>query len=140
MKTIRKLAIFLVPLFLFSCGDDDGDNNDTLEKLIGNWLSTRVEDSNCIDPNDNSVIPDGMCGAVPCLDLTINANGTYSVTINFDAVPEVENGTYTISGNTLTICEVPNDCDVFTFTVTNTTFTIMGDDDGCDQTIIFTKQ
>ena len=141
MKRHALPFLALLGLFLFSC-DDDSNNGNKIDQLVGTWESTYIEFANCTDPGDDGLIADGNCGAVPCLVLTINANGTYAVVVNFEVPPENEVGTFTLDGSSIEICEDGGiDCQTFNFSVNSTTLTFTGtDDDGCDNELVFTKQ
>jgi len=141
MKKLSLISMLcMMSIILFSCGDDDSNENDPLEKFIGTWVSTSINFSNCFDPDDNILVPDGQCNAESCLILTVTANETYTVVVNFDVPAETESGTIIVTSTTLSICEDGFDCQLFTYNFSGNKFTLMGNDDECDLNIEFQKQ
>ncbi len=136
MKNFKKLLWFLPLMLLCSvvtaCGDDD-DPDDT-QSIIGKWQKyQRIDDDGSISEGD----PDEFW--------VYNADGTFQ---NIDGGDICDTGTYTVSGNRLTITahEVDDASNVYVITGSFSiadgfmTYTFVYDDDPeCPETLVFKK-
>lgn len=136
MKNFKKLLWFLPLMLLCSvvtaCGDDD-DPDDT-QLIIGKWQKyQRIDDDGSISEGD----PDEFW--------VYNADGTFQ---NIDGGDICDTGTYTVSGNRLTITahEVDDASNVYVITGSFSiadgfmTYTFVYDDDPeYPETLVFKK-
>lgn len=115
-----------------SCGDDDDDPNN-VSAIVGKWQKyQRINDDGSISDGD----PDEFW--------VYNADGTFQ---NIDGGDLCEEGTYSVSGNTLTITahevNYPEDSYIITgtFRIENglMTYTYVYDDDPESDTLVFKK-
>jgi hypothetical protein len=115
-----------------ACGDSVAP-----EDIAGDWTATSFVFTSVDDPDLTADIID-LGGSV---SLTLNANGTYSITFTLGGVPETDGGTYTIDGSDITLDEGDSDEVSGTIDLSGDTMTIRltdgvefdFDDDGTDE-------
>ncbi len=147
----RSIDCLIVVCFfglLFSCKKEDTGS------LVGIWKATRIETKNCTKASDDRILELGAndCTVVSNIEYCVtikyalNSDGTYQYynTTKIAGFPfsETKNGTYTVSGNKLTLCENNGSCSDGTFTVSSTTLTVNSKDSssGCDSNLRFQRQ
>ncbi|HRK54550.1 MAG TPA: hypothetical protein PK185_11590 [Cyclobacteriaceae bacterium] len=116
MKTYIKvlLFIFVVPILISSCKDDDETPG---AALVGTWEEKSFVSSGCVDPDDNeSATCTSSCerivvtentvkiGSDPAIPYTINGN-QLSITESSGGITITITVTFEVSGNTLTITQ-----------------------------------
>ena len=136
---LLMLGMCLALTFTTGCGDDDDDDNDDDESpVVGVWNGTLFDRSGCDDPEDDGAVTLEPGEAV----FTFGADGNYTFVFVEESGTDTEIGTYTVSGNTISICENGGtDCDDVNFTITGNTLEVNGEDDenGCSFTATFTS-
>jgi hypothetical protein len=123
MKWSKMLVVApLVAGLALACGSDVAEDD-----LVGTWNATEFVFSNFDDPvMDFDVIGEG--GAVT---IVIRADGTYTATFTFpESEPEVDNGTWELSGSVLTFDAGTADETDFDVSLSGNTLTIYSDDIG----------
>ncbi len=134
MKKI--LSLFAVGLFLLalvvSCKKDE---TTPTSALVGSWKFLSSAKTLCTDPLDNY---SEVCSTADCGTLTITSTGTWSFAITGGATMS---GTYTATGNSITISETGIPTKNNTYTIVGTTLTFVEADagGGCTETTTFTK-
>lgn len=159
----RIATTILMALLLVSCSNDDEENNDP--SIVGAFILTALNVDNPEDLNDDGIASPNLLDEAPCLDSSVSfsADGTYNsvtdelnIIVNSDPTgtttvvecfgPLNETGTYTIEGNVLTINPETPQSDAAlsvnsgTFTVTNTTLTIVSITQFGQIEFIYTRQ
>lgn len=130
MKNYIKvlLFIFVLPLAVSSCDDDDENSG---AALIGTWEQVSFTAAGCLDSDDNET---ETCSS-SCERIIITEN-----TITFEGQTTSES--YTATGSTITITDASGS-DTVNYTLSGTTLTISYKDDasdgGCSVTIVFNK-
>ena len=136
MTKLSTLFLGISILLFLGCSDDE---EDFLTPLVGTWETSLITTSGCSDPSDNGTL---TCTGGPCIEVTINSNGTYSFQNYIDQTSET--GTVTVTATTINLCETgATDCEGETYSLAGNTLTISFTEDdspGCLFTIIFTKQ
>ncbi len=131
-KKILTVVLFLSFTVLAACGSSSSSSDSDSASLVGTWLLTTEWDGST--PSDPST-------------LVFISGGTYTDT-STDCSTE---GTYTTSGDQLssevtsssgsgTDCDPVGEANTTTYTVTSTTFTMSGTEEGTAWSIIFTRQ
>jgi hypothetical protein len=140
------LALFLSGIFLISyiaCNDDDDSGISTapLEGTV--WVTTSFVATNCNDPGDNEPQTSVSCTSTDCETL-IMQNGNFAVTTVSGGQTEIMTGTYTISGNVLSVTMVFDSQSVsfdITYMIVGNVLTFdFTDPDGCDIVQVFQAQ
>ncbi len=141
MKIQRRIiSLLLLALFISAC---DNESSETPEhdgsELIGIWTVTSAVAANCDDPDENGSFAT-VCTTIDCLKVEFKADGTFVSTDLEDGVTTNNNGTYTVSGDQLTITE-GTDVQVATFGINNGTLTLQGNEieTGCDVSTTLAK-
>jgi len=116
------LSAFAFSLSVSSCKKDDEKPSNP---LIGTWIYTTDTATNCTDPDDDYT-ESFSCTTTDCNKITFKADGTYSTNIIVDGDTYLSSGTYTISGNTFTLCRISDCHDPLTFGVNGSTLTFTG--------------
>ncbi|MEZ4907742.1 MAG: lipocalin family protein [Saprospiraceae bacterium] len=148
MKQIKILSLLAIIALFISCNKDSNSE----ASLVGTWLPVSSTSENCSDSTDDQDITytDGcysepILGFSICESITFNSDNTYesTSTISFlgQQSSETENGTYTVSDGTLTICDENGDCSSGDFTISGSTLTFyyVDSDTGCENTTVFKK-
>jgi hypothetical protein len=145
------LAALVLPFS--SCNNDDEDDGGggASPSVEGMWQISYLSNTNCTDEYDNIVLDltDAPCfdffGVESCFDIEMNfkADGSFVQTTTTEATfmgqtttdTETEEGTYSINGSTITLCDSDGDCDDGEFTISGNNITITtqaNETDGCD--------
>ena len=124
MRIMRSImAGALAVTLATACSDSTAPAGDD---LVGTWVATTA-----------TFTPDGSTTAFDLLadgsgfTIVIRADNTYTVTFTEpDSVPEVENGTYTLSGGVLTVTptDEPTEVESFDVSLNGDTLTMTDDD------------
>lgn len=127
------IFIALVTLLIGACSEDE----DNSELLIGEWLGTRLEISECEDEAENNE-EELLCEGNSCYLLTIQEDGTYSFQQGF----VTQSGTW--SGS-ISLCRVNEDeeiCEDYSTVVSNTglILTSTSQETGCSTSYTFLRQ
>ena len=142
MKHFDCLWIALLAISVFTFSSCSDDNPDTIEGL---WNFTNIQSSNCTDSYDNGEID--LSGG--CIDLILaeicsatidfRSDGTFEVSVETTTLgiptTDSDTGTYTVSGNNLTMCDSSgNNCDTGTFILSGSQLTgnYTDPNSGCD--------
>jgi len=134
MKHLQIVSLFIIIASFLSCKKDD-----PADTIVGNWKTTKLVSSGCTDPeeNQNLTFTDGcykesLLQVSICISATFSENGTYTLVTKttFFGATETDNidGTYSISGNKITLCETPSLCEVSDFTLTENTLILNSKD------------
>jgi len=120
---MRWRLLWAIPLVIglaTACGDDV-----KVEDLVGTWNATQFVFSDFGDPvTDYDVIASG--GAVT---LTIQANNTYAISFTLPgSAPEMDDGTWALSGSTLTLDAGTVDETVLSISLSGNTLTFHSTD------------
>lgn len=138
------LLMVLSSIVLFSCGSDDDDPT-------GTYKITSYGTANCDDPSENitlDISSDDGCTMLSGVEfcgtgsITIREDETFSlsVSITSDGVSfsTSGNGSYSLNGNTITVCD---DDDCFDGNINGNRLTLsVPSEDGCILTITGEKQ
>ncbi len=140
-KLFYLLFLFSLSL-VFSCGSDD-------DSIEGTYKIISFMTAGCDDPEENfnfdfsandgcsTVLGQEVCGDGT---MTLSASGTFvfeiTVTVIGQSFTQSGNGSYTIDGNTITICD-GSECETTTFTLGSGVITLKftDSDDSCTLTI-----
>lgn len=138
IKIVASLFCFAILAIAFSgCSDDDDDESPNLSLTGTLWTEVSFSSTNCTDPDDNET-ETVSCTATDCFTIVFNANGTFLATDIEDGDVEVDEGTYSISGNTVTVNigggQIPS---TFSITLDRLTFTTQNPFDGCTTVGVF---
>lgn len=137
MKKTLLLLLVSSSLFLVNCNDDD---DDFLGPLVGDWEAFTISTTGCTDQQQNGTL---TCTGLPCFELTINSNGTYSFQDNTEDPVETETGTVEVSETTFTACPTgESGCEPDSYTLVGDVFTVMFEEDdspGCTFTVAFNR-
>ena len=143
MKQYRFLlyltfSLFAVAFVASSCGDDE-PTVESANDLIGVWRLSTVTSTNCTDPTDNGVENEG-CTATDCIKWEFREGGVIVATDIFDGDSDTLTGTYSVSGNNLTVT-LDGDTATGTFSVSSTQFVYNFEDPefGCNVEGRFTR-
>jgi len=141
---VRMACVGVLAFFIAGMAGCDGGDDEPAPTIVGTWTMVSEAASGCFDPLDNysETYP---CTATDCTTVTFAADGKFSIRDVSDGQVFTENGTYTITGDRLTICFPPaqGGCDdPLTLQVTRTTLTLTyrSADDGCTETTVLTRQ
>ncbi|MEP0985608.1 hypothetical protein [Ekhidna sp.] len=140
MKQFLTLLLLSASITLVNCGDDKDADADFLAQFVGTWQSSNITAAGCNDPEENGTL---NCDPF-CFEITITANGTYSLLESGSQSPET--GTITATETTVTICEtgetICDSQDPYSFSGENTFSITFTDEDspGCQFTAVFNRQ
>lgn len=134
MNTLRKMkTVIIVTIIMLtgalttSCGSDDDGGNEA--SIVGTWLLTSDTSENFVDGVSQGVTEETV-NDDSFVRITFNLDGTYTQLYSESymnngmvvVATDTENGTYTISGGTLTINYSDDDgteyTDILDFTLT----------------------
>lgn len=123
MRIMRSImAGALAVTLATACSDSTAPTGDD---LVGTWEATAATFTP-VDGTASDLLADGSG-----FTLVIRADNTYTVTFTApDSEPEVENGTYTLSGGVLTITPTgePTEVESFDVSLNGNTLTMTDDD------------
>lgn len=142
---IRKLVFFQISsvlmllLVLSACDNEATTPEDDNSALVGTWTVTSATTSNCNDASENETRA-AICTTTDCLTVEFKADGTFVSTALEDGITDIDNGTYAVSGDQLTITQ-DGMSEVSTFSITGNTLTLNGNEtgSGCDFSTSLTK-
>ena len=143
ISKLTRFALFLSVagmFFIASCGDDDGPDETDVNELVGVWITNSITYTNCTDPTDNDTEL-FQCNAQDCFRIEFTTDGRYIQTELFDGDTTIDEGTYVVSGNNLTI-RLDGEVNELTYTVSGNSVSLVvpADDDGCVVTLSGTKE
>lgn len=100
MRKMKRLFVSSAALFLVACSDSTGLDPDD---LAGTWTASEWVLTNLV----NSAQTFNVLGGGGSMTIEFRADGTFTSTIRGpgDATADVDTGTYTVVGATLTIAE-----------------------------------
>jgi hypothetical protein len=137
---VRLLLMVLTTLLIISCKKDDPK-----DLIIGSWQASALTTTSCTNPEDNQNLTftagcftENSFGVKICINTTFSPNGTYEfifkTTVFGSTETDIDQGTYSINGNTLTLCPDGSNCEENKFTITENTITLssVDTDTGCD--------
>ncbi len=121
MRMLRTImAGALAVTLATACSDSTGVTEDD---LVGTWVATAAT----FTPNGTTTAMDLLADGTG-FTLVLQADGTYTATTTEpDSPPDVESGTYSVSGSviTLTSTDFPDDPDTFAVTLDGNTMTLI---------------
>ncbi|MBO3698592.1 DUF5004 domain-containing protein [Roseivirga sp. E12] len=126
-------GLLLIVLLINACDNEPSTTpEDDGSELVGVWTVTSAVAANCDDANENGSFGT-VCTTTDCLKVEFKSDGTFVSTDLEDGVTVNNNGTYSVSGDQLTITE-GMDVQVATFEIQNGTLTLQGNETetGCD--------
>lgn len=139
MNTLKILGALIVPLLLLSCDEDSVPG--PLDLLAGSWEASSIVTSGCDDTTQ-----DGTLECDPfCLRITINSDGTYTLTDGLESPPSTESGVITATLDKISLCAKGEECsgaspDSYTLNGSNLVVTFSDDDlPGCELKASFEK-
>ncbi len=130
----------ILNLILLSCNKSLTSPGTQVDDLVGVWKIQKGIQTNCADPADNhsftytdGCYTDARSGNTTCITISFTKDGKYSVLTRItptggQAQSLSENGTYTVSGSTLTTCIQGDPCEKGTFSVISSSLNVVGDD------------
>ncbi len=130
MKQLSFYAFATALLFTAGCSKDD-----PAKDILGTWKASKVISTGCTDTNENQNLTfsngcyvESTIGLELCLTITFNDNNTYSTVTTSKLFgtqdTDVENGTYSISGDKLSLCPAGSACSEDDFTVSSSSLLI----------------
>ncbi len=144
--TLSLVGLLTASLFLFNACSDD------VETIEGSWDVISLRSFNCPDTDDNAEIDlsngcfDLVLAQICSATMDFKSNGTFEVSIETTVLgiptTDTDVGTYTVSGNSVAICNAAGDeCDTGTYLITGNRLTgsYMAPDTGCDTEFIVEK-
>lgn len=160
MKRFSLSAPFVILMALLVFGACKKKEDDTpTPDLVGTWKVNYVKSSNCDTIEDNTILDltTSDCieffGFETCFDISyeFKADGAFNSSViteinilgQVQTETETTTGTWSVEGNTLTICESNSSCvdAQYTLSGNNLTFMINDDpDDGCDRELRAIRQ
>ena len=133
------LSILTILLIITSCDNNEVEDptETTLENTV--WVFKTDTYTNCTDPQSNGTY-DLTCTSTDCTTIQL-VNGTLTYTEIENGITESETMSYSISGDQITI-NAPDGTMIFTYSISDTTLTLVGDggDPGCTETLVCEKQ
>ena len=125
-STVLKLILMLsLSLLMFSaCGDDD-PTGPGVDSIVGVWkpLTSTIYYGSLTSPDSTDVSASGIDNDIQ-FTLTINDDNTWSSVFVFLGITESDSGTWSVSGNTITI-KAPDEPDsTDDFVVSGNTLTL----------------
>lgn len=140
LKFFQVLIVALLCIGITAC-DNEGESSpqDDPSALVGVWNVAAAVTANCTDASENGSFA-LICTATDCLSVEFKSDGTFVGTELEDGVTFTENGTYSVSGDQLTITQ-GGMAEVATFSIDGNTLTLSGNEPetGCDVTTSLTK-
>jgi len=142
MRALRDLRVVassalvavLLPV-LASCSSDDDDPVGTSDPVVGTWNATSFM------AFGQDVVAQGMG-----LSITLNANGTYSLSVTNDLIGAcepatscTESGSYSSTSTQIVIDPGTADEETFSYSIQGSTMTLTGTIDAVPVTIVFTR-
>lgn len=129
MKHLRPFVLLSIILCLGVCvvhcdkdsGTNNGNNDNFEENLVGTWTLATMTIPNP-EGGDPITVPAAFAGI--SMVVTINANGTYSATVNFGDGEDTENGTWSATATTLTLTAAGEEIDL-PYTLSGNTLTLV---------------
>jgi hypothetical protein len=149
MKSIiqKKLyfCLLLAMVAVASCEKDEQPE----PTVLGRWNAKKIESKECSDPSEsiNLEFTDG-CSSLSemseiCISTVFNADGTNSMftkmTINGEIETFTDNGTYSINGGNLILCDELNECDTFTYRLSHDQLTMVGHSSSCSIELVLIR-
>lgn len=127
MSALRGMAAAVLAVVLCSCGGSDGNSNGSSLSVVGTWnfVSATLAGITITTEEMGSTMV-----------LHINADGTYSAVTTDEDGTEIENGTWSVNGNTITFSGegAPQSAP---YTVSGGTLTLTYSEDGQSITMVF---
>ncbi len=123
---LGSLVATLSVLGVVACGDSLTGVDTTTDDLMGAWNITSLT----FTPVGGGTAAQGLVGSAT---IVFREDLTYTVTFVEGTVTDVENGTFTVNGSTLTLTLAGDEPDVFTITaISSTAATLYSEDDSFD--------
>lgn len=91
---IKFLILLIAPILFTNCGKDD-----SAKTYEGTWIGTTEEIAGCKFEEDD-LSSDLSCDDNSCYRLTLNGDGSFT----YQEDLSTRDGTWTVSGDTLTLC------------------------------------
>ena len=121
MNKISIFILFIISLTLTGCGGGDGDNKNTQSSLVGSWRKTEIKSGTASmtcpgsvqlqDANGNPILSNGDSN-ISCSKndlITLKSDGTYTnKVLDETGVSQITQGTWTASGDSLTVFDDEN--------------------------------
>ncbi len=116
-RFLTVIVLFgFVALFSISCGDDNPVASEE-ESIVGTWVLTKM-----------TATFSGVTLTIPAdemsITVTIKSDNTYQATIIEEGITTPETGTWSISGNTVTLTDSDGEITTATFTIEGNKLTI----------------
>ncbi|MCA6074752.1 lipocalin family protein [Fulvivirga sedimenti] len=129
---IISILLLLSVLFTFSSCNKDDDETTPDAPLVNTWKVTSEVYSSCDDPSNNSNST-YSCSDTECFTFTFRKDNTVRLVLIFAGATFLDiEGTYTVSGDKVNICQFDL-CQEMRYQITGNTLTLTGnDEDGCD--------
>jgi hypothetical protein len=138
-KLKTTILLILCAVAIVSCNDDEKKIS---HPIVGTWTLLSESASDCTDPLDEY---EDLYDCTPddCITVTFKSNGKFVIKYIEDGDTDTEQGTYTLSGNEITLCypDIPPDCETMSFVIDGSTLTTTGVDEfvGCTYTVVLGK-
>ena len=136
MKSLKLIFLAALICTLISCSDD----SEPLDALVGEWATTSLVATNCTNSSENGTAD---CGGIPCLNIVIGGDGSY--TLSGPAITETETGKMTATETTVKLCAnnlTEEECtnqDNNAYTLIDGNLTVVFSED-CTYTAVFQKK
>ncbi len=104
MNKLKLLGALIVPLLLSSCDEDSLPG--PLDLLAGTWEATSIVTTGCNDASQNGTLD---CDPF-CLSITINSDGSYTLTDGLESPPSTESGVITATLDKISLCAKGDEC------------------------------
>lgn len=137
----KRLTQTLIVLFSLALAVACSKKDDAQPSLVGTWKFTSYAATNCTNSSDNGTDTCTSSTASDCGILTLTSTTwAYAQTIS-GAPPVAENGTYSLSGSSITLSGGTNITGSYTYSISGNTLTLSqtNSSNGCKETITFTR-
>ncbi len=141
MKTnfYKLTALIIIMSVLSACENEATTPEVDGADLIGTWTVTSAVSTNCDEADENGSFGT-VCTSTDCLKVEFKPDGTFVSTELDGGVTTIDNGTYEVTGNEITITQ-GTDVQIATYEVMDDTLTLNGreNETGCDVTTNLAK-
>ena len=135
MKSILKSVVVIFSIILLTASCNDDKESSPSNPIVGTWVLETITMSGCDDDDENGSYSLG-CTATTCSKVTTTKDGKFSTSTTLGGVTVNDNGTYSVTGNSLAICvDNGTDCSTTEFLLSsnnnNLTMKETDDETGC---------
>lgn len=114
MELKRGIFYTVIGLLAFSCSKEE---EDPTPDIVGRWKAIDITRENCDDPVHNQVFEYNCPDYCDIIEFKEDGTLIDTYTDSNNGGTEVSEGTYSISGDILTICDLNGNCRSSTFKI-----------------------